>query len=186
MLLAAVPEPGSPLLDLGSGAGVPGLIIKLARPAWEVALLEASRRRANFLRSAVRALDVPVDVHQGRAEELGAGALARRFRTVTMRAVAPEPAGGRLARPFLAAGGVLVVTIGPAERRRRGRIVAIGGREGLPWGRRFLIIPQAELDGDVSRGTLLGARAVHRRREPEGRRGQDHDRSEPGGGPGPR
>ena len=41
MLLAALPDPAAPLLDIGSGAGVPGLVLKLARPDWPVALIEA-------------------------------------------------------------------------------------------------------------------------------------------------
>ena len=45
MLLAVLPAPASPLLDIGSGPGVPGLILKLARPDWDVVLLDATRRR---------------------------------------------------------------------------------------------------------------------------------------------
>ena len=56
MLLAALPEPAAPLLDIGSGSGAPGLIVKLARPEWEVVLIEAVRRRANFLRHVSRRL----------------------------------------------------------------------------------------------------------------------------------
>ena len=88
MLLRAVPEPGTPLLDIGSGPGVPGLIVKLARPSWEVTLLEASRRRVNFLRDVTRQLGLTgVTVCEGRAEALGTGELAARFATATMRAV---------------------------------------------------------------------------------------------------
>ena len=109
MLLRVVPPPGPPLLDIGSGAGVPGLIVKLARPAWEVVLLEATRRRVNFLRDVSRRLGLTgVTVEEGRAEALGDGPLAGRFQTVTMRAVAGG-SGGR------GPGGPL-----PPARRRPG------------------------------------------------------------------
>ena len=71
MLLAVLPEPVSPLLDIGTGAGVPGLVLKLARPDWDVVLIDAGRRRANFLRHVVRQLALTgVSVEWGRAEAL--------------------------------------------------------------------------------------------------------------------
>jgi 16S rRNA (guanine527-N7)-methyltransferase len=179
MLLAAVPAPGAPLLDIGSGPGVPGLIVKLARPAWEVVLVEASRRRANFLRHVVRMLGLAgVEVRQARAEALAGGALAGRFRTVTLRAVAPAPRAVGLGAPFVAATGVLVLALGPApvEVRWSGaREVRIGGVRELPWSRHFLIIPATALGADVSRGTRA-AGARDRDRQPEGRRREDDDR----------
>jgi 16S rRNA (guanine527-N7)-methyltransferase len=180
MLLRAVPLPGAPLLDIGSGAGVPGLIVKLARPAWEVVLLEASRRRVNFLRDVSRRLGLAgITVTEGRAEALGTGPLAGRFQTVTMRAVTRGAAAGALAAPFLGPAGVLVQALGaaPAPAPRRGTVqeVTLAARGELPWGRRFLIIRRADLEADVPRGTRRAAGAHHRGREPEGRRRQDHD-----------
>jgi 16S rRNA (guanine527-N7)-methyltransferase len=178
MHLRAIPVPGAPLLDIGSGAGVPGLIVKLARPAWEVVLLEATRRRANFLRDVSRRLGLTgIAVAEGRAEELGEGALAGRFRTVTMRAVAAGAAAGALARPFLQPGGALVLALGPMASVSRGRMhdVTLPGRGELPWRRRFLIIRRTELEADVPRGTRRAAGARHRGRQPEGRRREDHD-----------
>ena len=73
MLLAALPEPASPLLDIGTGPGVPGLIVKLARPEWEVVLIEAAQRRTHFLRHVIRRLGLEgVSVLWGRAEALAA------------------------------------------------------------------------------------------------------------------
>jgi 16S rRNA (guanine527-N7)-methyltransferase len=178
MLLRAIPPPGSPLLDIGSGAGVPGLIVKLARPAWEVVLLEATRRRANFLRDVSRRLGLTgVTVAEGRAETLAQGPLASRFQTVTMRAVAGGPAAGALAAPFLREGGVLVQALGPAAAPAGGvvREAVLSGPGELPWRRRFLIIRRTELEADVPRGTRRAAGARHRGREPEGRRREDHD-----------
>jgi 16S rRNA (guanine527-N7)-methyltransferase len=178
MLLRAVPEPGTPLLDIGSGPGVPGLIVKLARPAWDVVLIEATRRRVNFLRDVSRRLGLTgIAVQEGRAEALGTGALAGRFQTVTMRAVAGVDDARWLAAPFLRPDGVFVQTLGRAPVPRRGVVqeVALPARGELPWRRRFLIIRRTELDTDVSRGTRREAGAQHRGRKPEGRRREDHD-----------
>jgi 16S rRNA (guanine527-N7)-methyltransferase len=156
MLLAALPEPAAPLLDIGSGSGAPGLILKLARPAWEVVLIEAARRRANFLRHVARRLALEgISIHWGRAEALAAGPLAGRFRTVTMRAVASGDVVRGLAAPYLLPDGHFVVPIGPA-RGATGvlpREVVLAEPGQLPWRRQFLIIPRTELDRDVSRGT---------------------------------
>jgi len=178
MLLRAVPEPGTPLLDIGSGPGVPGLIVKLARPAWDVVLIEATRRRANFLRDVSRRLGLTgIAVQEGRAEALGTGALAGRFRTVTMRAVVGVDDAGGLAAPFLRPDGALIQTLGRAPAPQRGVVqeVTLPARGELPWRRRFLIIRRTELDADVSRGTRWAAGAQHRGREPEGRRREDDD-----------
>jgi 16S rRNA (guanine527-N7)-methyltransferase len=179
MLLRAVPEPATPLLDIGSGPGVPGLIVKLARPTWDVVLVEATRRRVNFLRDVCRRLELTgVTVQEGRAEALGRGVLAGRFRTVTMRAVARVDDAGGLAAPFLRPEGVLVQALGRAPAPPRGAVreVTLSVRGELPWRRRFLIIRRTELDGDVSRGTRRAAGAQHRDRESEGRRRENHDR----------
>ena len=181
LLLHVVPEPASPVLDIGSGAGVPGLIVKLARPAWEVRLVEANRRRANFLRHAVRLLDLSgVAVYQARAEELRATpSLGGGCGTVTMRAVAGPEVALALARPFLRRDGHLILPLGTKAWRGGGTVREVGVEQApgtLPLQRRFLIIGASELEAAVPRGTP-GARGTHLgRREPEGGRGEDHDR----------
>jgi 16S rRNA (guanine527-N7)-methyltransferase len=178
MFLRAVPEPGTPLLDIGSGPGVPGLILKLARPSWEITLLEASRRRANFLRHVSRQLGLAgLVVREGRAEDLGTGDLAGRFATATMRAVSRAEEAFALAGPYLRPEGVLVQALGRTGEPALGRVAEVGlpAAGELPWRRRFLIIRRAELGGDVSRGTRRIAGAQYRGREPEGRRRKNHD-----------
>ena len=192
MLLAIVPPPGPPLLDIGSGPGVPGLIVKLARPDWEVVLVEAARRRANFLRHVIRVLGLSgVSVHRERAEALGTSDLASRFGTVTIRAVAAPPAALELAYPFLGPAGAVVLPLGPRGVFPQGatRDVTLATPGELPWRRRFLIIRRAELEGRVPRGTEQSGGTHDRRREPEGRRREDDHRREPrerarGGQPG--
>ncbi len=104
--------PGASVDDVGSGAGLPGIVLALARPDLEVTLVEPLLRRATFLSEVVEALDLRrVTVVRARAEEL-----ARRpgpgVDVVTARAVAPL---GRLASwclPLLRPGGVLLALKG--------------------------------------------------------------------------
>jgi 16S rRNA (guanine527-N7)-methyltransferase len=72
------------LLDLGSGAGFPGLPIALLRADVAVTLAESQNKKAAFLREAVRVLGVPVEVWAGRAETMPG---PRQFHTVALRAV---------------------------------------------------------------------------------------------------
>jgi len=73
------------LLDLGSGAGFPGIPIALVHPQIQVVLAESQNKKASFLREVVRTLGLAhVEVWAGRAESLPAD---RQFHTVTLRAV---------------------------------------------------------------------------------------------------
>ena len=74
----------STLLDIGSGAGFPGLPIQLAIPALAVTLAESQGKKAAFLREAVRTLDLPTEVWAARVEAMPA---RRLFHVVTLRAV---------------------------------------------------------------------------------------------------
>ena len=77
--------PCETLLDLGSGAGFPGLPIALLHPEIPVTLAESQNKKATFLREVVRTLDLPnVEVWAARAESLPP---TRQFHTVTLRAV---------------------------------------------------------------------------------------------------
>jgi 16S rRNA (guanine527-N7)-methyltransferase len=191
MLLPVLPTPAAPLLDIGSGAGVPGLILKLARPEWAVTLIEAGRRRANFLRHVTRVLGLAgVEVREGRAEALATEvALAGRFQTVTLRAVAAPREALALARPFLAAGAHVVLALGPGSPAGPGlvREVSLASPDGtLRLRRRFLIIAGSEEPIDVPRGTRgMGGPRPGRGKSKGGGR-QDHDRGESGRGTGGR
>ena len=72
------------LVDVGSGAGLPGIVIALARPDLKVTLVEPLQRRVDFLNEVVAELGIPVEVIRGRAERV-----KKQFEIVTARAVAP-------------------------------------------------------------------------------------------------
>jgi 16S rRNA (guanine527-N7)-methyltransferase len=112
-VLPALPTAGA-LVDLGSGAGVPGLLIALSRPAARVVLVEASRKKAGFLEIAVRDLSLPnVEIVCARAESLGRDPEHRgRYDAVTARAVADLRVLVEYALPLLRMGGVAVLPKG--------------------------------------------------------------------------
>lgn len=88
-------------LDLGSGGGFPGIVIALHGPERTVHLLDATRKKTVFLRDAASRLGIDIEVHTGRAEDLGRGELGRTFDVVTARAVAPLSMLVGWASPFL-------------------------------------------------------------------------------------
>ena len=100
------PAPAT-LLDLGSGAGFPGLPIALLHPEIHVTLAESQNKKATFLREVVRTLGLPnVEVWAARAEALPT---TRRFHTVTLRAVDNMEAALPAAKPRIVPGGQLVL-----------------------------------------------------------------------------
>lgn len=109
----------SPLIDVGAGGGLPGLVLALASGA-EVTLLDATGKKTAFLKEAVRELGLRAQVVTGRAEALGRDpALREQFACATARAVASAPAVIELTLPFLAVGGVALLQRGdwaPGER----------------------------------------------------------------------
>ena len=102
-------------VDLGSGGGVPGIPLALARPDVRWVLVESVRKKAEALREIVAGLGLPnVAVEAERAEVLGRALEHReRYDLVTARACAPLPVLAELALPLLAIGGTLVAWKGP-------------------------------------------------------------------------
>lgn len=100
------------LLDVGSGGGLPGVIIALIRPDLEVHLLEATSKKVAFLRDCAASLGLRLLVHHGRAEELGRTPLGGTFDLVTARAVAPMERLLGWTMPFLRPGGLLYAVKG--------------------------------------------------------------------------
>jgi 16S rRNA (guanine527-N7)-methyltransferase len=101
------------VVDLGSGGGVPGLVIGVARPDLRLVLLEVRARRCRFLEEAVRALALDAEVVEGRAEELGRSALRGQADAVVARGFGVPAATSECASPLLRVGGRLVVSEPP-------------------------------------------------------------------------
>jgi len=98
------------IIDVGSGAGLPGIPVKILLPDVKLVLLEATAKKANFLRHLIAKLVLDnVEVVVGRAEEVAHDAQFReRFELVLSRAVAPLPTLAELTLPFCAVGGSFV------------------------------------------------------------------------------
>jgi 16S rRNA (guanine527-N7)-methyltransferase len=113
------------LIDVGSGGGLPGLPLKLARPELEVTLLEANRRKAAFLVQASAQLELGgVRVLAERAEVAAHEPREREaYDVATARAVAPLPVLAELCLPFVRVGGRLLAMKASLE----GELEAAGG-----------------------------------------------------------
>lgn len=107
-----IPE-GVEVLDIGPGAGFPGLALKVFRRDLRLVLLEASFRKVAFLRHMVRLLSLEgVEVVHGRAEDLK-GELGGHFHVVVSRALGPLEGLLSLGLPFVSEKGVLIAMKGP-------------------------------------------------------------------------
>lgn len=125
--------PGCRVVDVGSGAGFPGLPMKIVRPDLRIVLVDASRRRVAFLEHLCGALDLPdVDVRWARAEALGHEVGYREaFGLAVSRAAAPLGATCELCLPLVEPGSAAVLLRGPKiteEIGAVGRLLeALGG-----------------------------------------------------------
>jgi 16S rRNA (guanine527-N7)-methyltransferase len=120
------------IIDIGTGAGLPGIPLKIVFPSIELVLLEATAKKADFLRHIVPKLGLDgVEVIVGRAEDVAHQSRYReKFDLVLSRAVAPLPALVELALPFCAVGGGFIAQKKGAiddEISRAGRAIGLFG-----------------------------------------------------------
>jgi 16S rRNA (guanine527-N7)-methyltransferase len=104
-LLPLIPKTAKTVVDLGSGAGFPGLVLAIAlvgRPGLEVRLIEATGKKAQFLEAVVRETDAPAKVVNDRAESLGRWPAD----VITARACAPLPELLAYAKNFTKKGSI--------------------------------------------------------------------------------
>ena len=108
------------ILDLGSGAGVPGLLLALCLPNCRITLLDGMAKRCAFLRDAVAALDLQdrVEVAEGRAEDLARSDLREKFDAVSVRSFAPPAVTAECSVGFLKPDGIIVVSEPPSDVER--------------------------------------------------------------------
>ena len=119
--------------DVGSGAGLPGLVWAIARPDLVITLVEPLLRRATFLQSVVAelGLDGRVSVHRGRAEDLCADRSWAGVDVVTARAVAPLERLLGWTVPLLRPGGRLVALKGSSAQDELAAAVGIASSLGV-------------------------------------------------------
>lgn len=110
-LLMAFDRPQARVLDIGAGAGFPGIPLKIVRPQWQVVLLEATGKKVTFLQHVIETLELhDIEAVKGRAEELAHREEYRAsFDLVTARAVASLPALLEYAAPYSRIGGQIIL-----------------------------------------------------------------------------
>jgi 16S rRNA (guanine527-N7)-methyltransferase len=120
-----------PVLDVGSGGGSPGIPLAAALPEREVTLLDAERRKCDFLREWA---PPNAEVVWGRAEEQP----LERWRVVTAKALARPPVAAELCLPLVQVGGVAILWVGKSAEAETLSVVSqrLGGgapelRDGL-------------------------------------------------------
>lgn len=105
-------EDGEHVADVGSGAGLPGIPLALARPAARVTLVEPLLRRADFLREVAEELGLAITVVRGRAEDPAVRAEVGEVDAVTSRAVAALDKLTKWSMPLLRDGGRMLALKG--------------------------------------------------------------------------
>ena len=107
-----IPEKGR-MLDVGSGAGFPGIVIKVCRPHLKTCLMEANSRKTSFLKQVVRLLKLSdVDVVNGRIESDKDKLQPDGYHFITARALAGPDRIITWCSPFLCSGGLLITFLG--------------------------------------------------------------------------
>jgi 16S rRNA (guanine527-N7)-methyltransferase len=136
--LKAIPEGkltcGAQVIDAGTGAGFPGLPLKIVCPGMRLTLLEATGKKVTFLEHIVRMLGLEdVEVIHGRAEELGQHPAHReRYDWALARAVAEMPTLAEYLLPFVRVGGAMLAQKGEGAAAEvhggETAITTLGGR----------------------------------------------------------
>ena len=109
--LAALPylKAGMSVIDVGTGAGFPGVPLLIMEPGLELTLADSLQKRLTFLDALLKELDLKAALVHGRAEDLGQNKLYReRFDAAISRAVASLPVLLELTTPFVKVGGTAI------------------------------------------------------------------------------
>ena len=136
LALGLIPQ-GARVIDVGTGAGLPGIPLCILRPDLRVTLLDAQRKRVTFLQAAIEALDLPAQAVHMRAEDAARDEAHRETYDVAVsRAVAATPTLLELTLPFVRVGGRAIAWKGPGlqaelEQARRAAHLLGGALEGV-------------------------------------------------------
>jgi 16S rRNA (guanine527-N7)-methyltransferase len=139
------------VLDVGTGGGVPGIVLAVLRPDLDVALCESVAKKARAVEDIVRQLGLPITVHHARAEVLLAD---HEYDTLVVRAVAPLDKLLTWFKPHWASFGRLLVLKGPAWVEER----AVAQEKKLLRGVRINTLANYPLPGTDSESVVLEMR----------------------------
>lgn len=124
---------GAKLIDVGTGAGFPGIVLLIARPDLRITLMDSTNKRLVFVQSVVDALGLNANVVHSRAEEAGKNpAFREKYDFVTARAVANMQTLSEYCLPFLKVGGLFAAMKGAKASDElsvaKGAIKILGGQ----------------------------------------------------------
>ncbi len=152
-----LPGPEGSLIDVGTGAGFPGVAIAIACPGIKLTLLDSLQKRLTFLDTLCRELGVKATLIHARAEEGGKRPeLREQFDVATARAVAALPALCEYCLPFVRPGGRFIALKGPDAANEceaaHNAISLLGGRvtEVVEWS-----LPAGEYEGEKAERRLI-------------------------------
>ncbi|WP_250286123.1 MULTISPECIES: 16S rRNA (guanine(527)-N(7))-methyltransferase RsmG [unclassified Frankia] len=171
-VVADVVDHAAAVVDVGSGAGLPGIPLALARPDLRVTLLEPMQRRCLFLQEAVGRLGLEgrVIVLRGRAPDAAATVDTRAFDVCVARALAPLERLGAMLLPMVKPGGVMLALRGASVVEELS--VARGELETQGW--RDVAVVKCGVGRVTEPATVL--RAVHAAPQPGRRQGSGKTR----------
>jgi 16S rRNA (guanine527-N7)-methyltransferase len=119
-------------LDAGSGAGFPGLPLKIMMPRWDTCLLEANRKKVSFLKHVIRLMTMQgIQAMEGRIEAKEGPPLPARYDIITARALAPLRQTVAWCAPLLRPGGLVVSFSGADSREVLAEAAEVMKRHGL-------------------------------------------------------
>lgn len=133
-ILPLIPDGARGLIDVGTGGGVPGIPLAIARPDLRVDLLDATRKKVRFLHDVAHQLELDnvVTIHARAEEYAHQQGVRERYDLAVARAVARLPALVELVLPFVRAGGSVILPKGDAVQDEIGdakqAIRTLGGK----------------------------------------------------------
>ena len=162
LTVAEFMPPGSRVIDIGTGAGFPGIPLYIHDPSLNVTLVESVGKKVAFLKDVKRSLGLDgIDIHHGRAEEVGRG-MEGAFDRITSRALGSVSAVAALGAPYLDIGGEMVIMKGP-----RGKKEWENYANRYPEDMELLLTKELELPFSGEKRVIIVAKPIPRQMETE-------------------
>lgn len=128
LLFAKEEKVAGSLVDVGTGAGFPGVVAKLYKPELSLSLMDPTGKRINFLKNLCAELGIEAQFIKERAEEAARKEWREGFDVATARAVAAMPELCEYCLPLVKVGGVFIAMKGAKEEQAGSAIKTLGGK----------------------------------------------------------